>query len=313
MFRLYQKPSDNKESIERVNVTKLYESIAGDCGKNGFDVVRTGGSSGPPLADEDFFDCHIDEVNFPRKLRAVKFAKDGTSWSCAYIKVREDNEGEPAFHSYGPPRRGGQFVATQVLMKRFPFLYSFAESKVYAAFILDRINSLQKIPIQPTAVANEISLYERGLFISPGMRWSSLSKQGRENEVRARRGALVLYAINNKHTLVTHPVGFHQDKFADGKESLENKVCFKLDGWHKCRMGRGGAGPNVFVFAVLDWVNSSRGEEKRTQVACGYVKVPLNRKSRKAWHLRQPQLKHVKFHKVQPKRTYKTKTKPKRR
>ena len=54
----------------------------------------------------------------------------------------------------------------------------------------------------------------------------------------------------HRHTLVEHPVGFHLDHI-QGQPVLENKVCFTMnkDG----QTGRGGAGPNTFVFALLDW------------------------------------------------------------
>lgn len=209
------------------------------------------------------------------------------------IKVHDDGA---AFHEYYTPKHGGHFDATQKLMTRFPFLYTFVETKVYAAYILHQINASREVPVQPTAVQSEIDLYETALFIAPGMTWSSLSDKGREHQIRPRREALVQYVVHNKHTLVTHLVGFHVDAFANGKESLENKVCFVLPGRHACAMGRGGAGPRQFVFALLDWVNGNSNQEKRSFHASGFPEGErLMNKKRAEWHAQQPQLKDHDF------------------
>ena len=70
-----------------------------------------------------------------------------------------------------------------------------------------------------------------------------------------------MYNLSNKHTLVTHPVGFHIDTFHANLPSLENKVCFihpRINGTD----GRGGAGSGAFVFALLDWGNNSKNRRR---------------------------------------------------
>ena len=61
-----------------------------------------------------------------------------------------------------------------------------------------------------------------------------------------------VYNTYNRHTVVTHPVGYHIDIFPSEKICLENKVCFRM---HNCssQFGRGGEGDECFVFALLDW------------------------------------------------------------
>lgn len=298
LFRSYKKHDRKGEStsMQESEVKNLYDAIFKQFKKMPFDVGRKGGSSGLPVADNDFFEFIGLPTSSPRQSRGVKFVKSGSAWACAYIKVGEEDYGEAAYYCYGVPKRGGQFKASQELMTKFPFLYNFAETKVYAAFILNEINFLRSASVQPTAVNNEIRIYEKSVFIAPGMRWTSLSRKGRESQLRPRQAALVQYVMHNKHTLVTHPVGFHVDVFADGKESLENKVCFVLGGRQKCPMGRGGAGPNRFVIAILDWVNSSRNQEKRSFEASGFSNGErLTEKNRAEWHSQQPQLKDYAF------------------
>jgi len=59
-------------------------------------------------------------------------------------------------------------------------------------------------------------------------------------------------------TLVQHAVRFHLDFFADGLESLENRIIFGFDS-SDLDKGRGGI-PNKYCFAILDW--SSKGREE---------------------------------------------------
>ena len=60
--------------------------------------------------------------------------------------------------------------------------------------------------------------------------------------------------MRNKYTLVTHAVGYHNDVFGKGVNSLENKVCFSFNQKEACTdIGRGGCCIGKFVFAILDW------------------------------------------------------------
>ena len=60
----------------------------------------------------------------------------------------------------------------------------------------------------------------------------------------------------NNNTLVEHPVGFHRDVFASGKECLENKICIVVHGQHgQDPMGRGGLGPKKHIVCFLDWAH----------------------------------------------------------
>ena len=293
LMRFYNKG----RKMNQGKVNQLFSTIMTTlCQRNAYDVGRIGGSSGPPLANAEFIGFAGLDTSFPRQGPGVKFVKGTTTWQCAYIKVLEQDHLSPAFHAYGAPKRGGQFDVDQELMTTFPALYDFAETKVTGAYILDKLNQILDVPIQPTAVSYELQIYEQSLFIAPGMKWTSLSRKCRENKTRPRCEALVQFVAHNKHTLVCHPVGYHKDVFAQGKECLENKICFQASGRHSPRMGRGGLGQGRFVFAILDWANNDRGQLQRTLRASGVArKQRVTRRIVKKVYKHQPQLRGVVF------------------
>ena len=61
---------------------------------------------------------------------------------------------------------------------------------------------------------------------------------------------LTMYATKQSNSIVEYAAGYHVDVFGD-KPSLENKKCFVLRN-KSDYVGRGGAGPQKYVFALLD-------------------------------------------------------------
>ena len=75
-----------------------------------------------------------------------------------------------------------------------------------------------------------------------------------ESQVNCSKEQLLMrLSCSYKHTLVQHPVGFHQNVFGKGVPSkLENSRVFynfARDG----SSGRGGFGLGTFAYAILDW------------------------------------------------------------
>ena len=62
----------------------------------------------------------------------------------------------------------------------------------------------------------------------------------------------------NSMSMVTYPVGQHQDQFHQKSESIENKILFVIPDV-KHGIGRGGSMlRNRFVFALVDWTSAAR-------------------------------------------------------
>lgn len=110
---------------------------------------------------------------------------------------------------------------------------------------------------------------------SPLYRRSKIPREVRVQHLTYEKMVLANYANYNMHTKVQHPVGAHQDSFGKSKEeddpdfkfkiySLENKICFHHPRlFDRYGIGRGGAGPGKFVFAILDWQSSQSGARRR--------------------------------------------------
>ena len=78
-------------------------------------------------------------------------------------------------------------------------------------------------------------------------------------------GFLTMYATKQSNSVVEYPAGYHVDVFGD-KPSLENKKCFILR--HKSEyVGRGGAGPGKYVFALLDWTGTVSATRRNEYLA----------------------------------------------
>ena len=170
---------------------------------------------------------------------------------------------------YSPPLPGGAFHVDLDLLEEIPELYTFAEAKVAATHILNELNKLAPFQIQKYAVAHEL------LTIECACRYASLMQKV---NVSKKNAVLAHFIRENKHTLVQHPVGYHLDFFHLDEPGLENKQCFECNLWKKqYGAGRGGHGPNKFVFAILDWRYERSGLRRQIYLQNGGHPVPAVR------------------------------------
>lgn len=130
------------------------------CRRDGFEAHRSGGSSGLPKLDADFFRFIQRPGSFPRKGCGVKFIKVRRSWMCVYIRVLWKAGRTPGTKfTYSTPRRGGQFNVSREVLDSFPFLFDFVEAKILAASILSELNKqVSRVPVQEAAVRYELSV-----------------------------------------------------------------------------------------------------------------------------------------------------------
>lgn len=72
-----------------------------------------------------------------------------------------------------------------------------------------------------------------------------------------------MLATLNSYTIFTYPAAYHFDVFKNGKDLLENKVCFGYDivGIDN-EIGRDSSGENKFTYALLDWTNSNAAKAR---------------------------------------------------
>jgi hypothetical protein len=215
-----------------VNFRKFYHDSKKLLPRQGVSVSRLGGSSGTlhNSSQKKLLQFLGRPGSFPRKATGVKFLNRGLYLQCLYVSPYTGCATHRA--KYSPVQEGGAFKPTMRLIKQYPFLYDFAEAKVLSALILANLNNMLPFNIHQAAVAKEIAAVC-------------------DCDDSYRKIMLRDFINKNMHTLVGHPVGYHRDIFAKQKQSLENKICFIVQ--KQSGMGRGGAGPNKYVVALLDW------------------------------------------------------------
>ena len=288
-------------------IQDMYQHILKDlCCKDGFEDRRPGGSSGLAEPSGVFFKYLQEHPGcFPRKPLGVKFFRNTTKWWCFYRNAK--NQAQAVW--YSQPVMGGKFHVSPTMMQEHPFLYRFAESKMHAALILQKLNEIG-YRIQPEAVAYELETFQKcsllatdeplptfplpysertnrtnnkhserrqaaaGVSKVPSRKKRKASRKPVDHDTgrsNKEKSALAQFASHNMFTAVAHSVGFHRDVF-DGKGyCLENKVCFVVPGRHPSMYGRGGAGGGngKFVVALLDWKYGARNRLRQHIVAVG--------------------------------------------
>ena len=209
--------------------------------RNGTSATRIGGSSGKvQMAPTKIFHDYVKQPGaFPRKVVAVKFLPNNLYYQCLYISPYTGKATNRT--KYSPAHIGGIFKVSENMLQRFPFLFDFVEFKIFSAIICTNLLAMTGLVIQPKAVDNELKKFTR--VLSDEMKSPFLSK---------RHKVLHKFISLSRHTVVTHPVGYHRDVFDKGEPILENKKCFIVPGIGT-GCGRGGAGRNKFVVVLLDW------------------------------------------------------------
>ena len=223
----------------------LYDRLQLKLGKGGFEARRFGGSGGKVEVNKNMLDFIHVPGNFPRKGKGVKFIPNGNKWTCIYISPY-DSKRKVMTVEYSQPQKGGSMSLNRKDAVKFPCLRNLAESKPFAALLLQALN------------CDYLDGFDTGrLCYTP-----PLQKEFRHVSFVSATGPhtwndfMDELVLLNKHTLVGYPVGYHLDVFADGEPALENRICFVNTGrgtkWGPA-LGRGGAGPGKFCWALLDW------------------------------------------------------------
>ena len=219
------------------------------CGKDFWEVNRSGGSSGRtsnPIDDHLLKFMHEHHASSPRKTSACKIIQNTESYTVYWLCAQRKGSLLPKKYAYTPPRIGGNFKVTPKAFSRFPFLKHFAKHKATAALILEEVNQVHEFGIATHSAAAEILNLSQGWDILNNLPPDELTSPVTENYIAMSYNEL------NMHSIVAYDVGYHKDVFGDKQPSLENKVVFaiRLQGQGH---GRGGKDRSMFHYALLDW------------------------------------------------------------
>ena len=103
---------------------ELLATIGNVSGKHGFELTRTGGSSGKTNDQSDMnllSALHDVQTALPRRLGACKITRNNLHYTLTYRRVNpEDGSSDVASHQYCPPQSGGSFAMARVFLKGIP-------------------------------------------------------------------------------------------------------------------------------------------------------------------------------------------------
>ena len=290
---------------DQVTIDQLFRDVMVLAGKKGFECQRKGGSNGFTRYDRSFMTFLGTLGNFPRPAKNIVILQGKTQWECLYIsannnddkeKVRKWNSENPSRRLrktkvnkwntknpdcpinkahpffpvkwiYTPPVVGGSFSFPAELVPKYPFVFEFTELKLKTAYILDYLNcSGITQMIAPGAVHTEIDHLVTAMY---NFQEGTIPSQCNEATAGMTKRQHILFGIMccNKFTVVTHPVGMHEDFFGNNDESLENKITF-ICLLYAHTMGRGGNG-HRFTWALLDWSSTATGRRRRVFIQLG--------------------------------------------
>jgi hypothetical protein len=173
----------------------LFRDMVSILPKGGYEAHRSGGSLGRPMVDKDFFDfIHVPGV-LPRKAGSTKIllrdTKTKKGFEVFWISARCKEPTVKSFFYY-PPKLGGHRCLPSKFILKYDALLKFAESRVYAAMILNEISSGRirdavSKPIASAAVTSMLNFYDEALR-------STDNKDGSQKE------ALLYIATKGEHT-----------------------------------------------------------------------------------------------------------------
>lgn len=168
-------------------------------------------------------------------------------------------------------------------IKEFSMLQRFPFCRIKAALLCKQYNYMtcNKRKILRNVISNVLQQWAR--CIVSAANYKQTNKKSKSAKYFVMSSPLHLMAKTNKHTLIRTVVSGHVDEFPPNKlndnsedwENIRRLVCHKPpDIDSKYSIGRGGMGPGIYVFALIDW---DARRERRTQylVAGGDPQVRL--------------------------------------
>ena len=225
------------------------------CGKDFWEVNRSGGSSGRtsnPFDDLLLKFMNQHHASSPRKTSSCKIIQNPDSYTVHWLCAQKKGSLKPKKFSYTPPRIGGNFKVTTKAFVRFPYLKHFSKHKALSALLLEEVNRVHGFGIATHSAAAEIVNLSQGWDILNNISMDEMSSETIEDYIA------LSYNEFNKHSIVAYDVGYHIDVFGDKQPSLENKVVFGIRLLPGQGCGRGGKDGSMFHYALLDWEDNKK-------------------------------------------------------
>ena len=239
------------KGISDLDATKMYYDLAYEAGWDGIGLTRTSGTNGYTnnTSHRDLLRVlHANPSLLPNKAGACWIIPHKKYYYILYSKhTYKSDEPSIGCTTYAPPKPGGSLLLNGNAMVQYPILGEMAYLKMYLTLLLKRFNAIREDepPVAIGPISHELRniQYARGIFKATNGNYFSFCKA---------------FISVNSMSLVTHPVGLHNDFFSKKGESLENKICFVVPSI-KTSVGRGGSLiGNQFVYALLDWQYGGR-------------------------------------------------------
>jgi hypothetical protein len=217
----------------------IYEELIAH--SKGWVARRTGGSAGPTAFNWEFFDFLSMPGTLPRETKGAVIIKTRSQFFIYYCSPYEADRTVKCAH-YWQPHHGGKCHAfSPSFIEKHPGLRCFASSKIATAYLLKALKPTHCIATE--AVALEFSKIEDSI---------------KDGGVLGSTPFFDKYiGTHCEHTVVCHPVGYHNDVFRKGATNyMENRIvlCYKPSSRHDdVHRGRGGCGKGKYAWALLDW------------------------------------------------------------
>jgi hypothetical protein len=207
----------------------------------GWVARRTGGSAGLTAYSRELFDFLSLPGTLPRKTTGSVIIKTDKQFFIYYVSPYVEDRTIKCAH-YWQPHRGGKCNSfSPSFIEEHSELRTFAASKIATAYLLKALEPTYCIAKE--AVSVELSKIKTS--IQDGRKFGSTSFFDQ------------YIGIHCEHTVVCHPVGYHNDVFRHGATNyMENRVVLQSKAQSNKRghpLGRGGLGNGKFAWALLDW------------------------------------------------------------
>ena len=207
----------------------------------GWVARRTGGSAGPTAFTRELLTFLHLPGTLPRKTGGSIIIKTDGQFYIYYCSPYQMDRTIKCAHYWQPHPGGKCNKFDSKFVEKHSELRTFASSKIATAYLLKALEKMYVIATE--AVSVEISKIENS--IKDGGSFGSTSFFDE------------YIGVHCEHTIVCHPVGYHNDVFRNGATNyMENRVVLYVKQYSTndpFPRGRGGSGNGKYTWALLDW------------------------------------------------------------